>query len=82
MEDFKKAPFVSGLLEFSQLQPKDASVHGDGEYYMASAHKDFFLKTLAKKPLDELLSNHVKDITLGLPLDALSLPPSEGGPEG
>lgn len=80
LDDFKKASFVvTGTLVFSQLQPDGSSVHGEGEYYMASAHKDFFLKTLADKPLDELVSQHVREVWLGLPLDSMSLPPSAGG---
>lgn len=79
--NLKEQSTLSKLIEFSKLQPKEPALLAEDEYYMASAHKDFF-KLLANKDNYETLSKYVKEITLGLPLDSMSLPPKQGGPKG
>jgi len=75
-------PELSDVFQFSELGPEEeAALHGEGAYYMASAHKNFFFEVLADRSYQEALSKHVKDVTIGLPLDAISLPPSLGGPK-
>jgi hypothetical protein len=74
--------FVLGdFIQFSKLQPEQPSRLEDDEYYMASAHKNFFFRILANKDFQDALSQNIKSISLGLPLDSISLPPSQGGPK-
>jgi hypothetical protein len=88
-EDFLKVEFeddsdklvLGNLIQFSQLQPEEPSLVKDGEYYMASANKNFFFDILANKEFHEQLTRYIGSITLGLPLDSISLPPSQGGPQ-
>jgi hypothetical protein len=76
-KDQKESVDLAKFIQFSELGPAGSSVHGEGEYFMASAHRDFF-DFLANHSYHEALSKYVKDIILGLPLDAIPLPPSLG----